>query len=599
MSVATAGTAGAAVFAGVRERPWNTQPMGIRTQALREAVMRDRPRSGQGALLRDRFELLVPLGSGGFGTVWEGFDMLLERSVAIKELPVSGDVSDAADALREARATARLNHPAIVSLYEIVAERDRIYMIGELVHGSTLDVLIDDGYLSDHDCGRIGMALCEALAHAHAQGVVHRDVKPANVMVTGEWIDGVAGWRAQPAKLMDFGISSIVDREGGSGPHAGSRGYVAPEQEAGDEAAPAGDVYSLALVLFECFADSPPAAGRRGRLARVRRDLPIALSRCIDRCLESDPELRPPLAELAAELENALPLLSDELHSRGPLAWLRRLLKRGPRSSPASATSGSLARGRAITAEVLGAETPWSLRLSCAALAALAAALLLLAAGVPLTGPPIALPALLVCLLPRAGWAPAMCAGSVVLIADGYDGAALFVLLAACVAGVASAVATSMPVATGRLRALLWPDGVAGALWGVAAFLWVLTLQAVSGEALLLAAPRGTPSGDAVAQSLPNALDGLQGFATLAYFGALLVWALAGSVAVLLWRRRARLLWWTLLTAGAIAAHVAAGTLLGAMVPPLTLIAAPLAATSVLLLVAAFGRRGGRVFGLS
>lgn len=572
--------------------------MGIRTQALRDAVMRDRPRSGQGALLRDRFELLVPLGSGGFGTVWEGFDMLLERAVAVKELPVDGDVSDAGDALREARATARLNHPAIVSLYEIIAEHDRIYMISELVHGSTLDELIDDGYLSDQDCGRIGFALCEALAHAHSQGVMHRDVKPANVMVTSEWIDGVSGWRAQPAKLMDFGISSIVDREGGSGPHAGSRGYAAPEQEAGEEAAPAGDVYSLALVLFECFTGSLPAGGRRGRLARVRRDLPPELARCIDGCLEPEPELRPALAELAAELEAALPLLSDEIHSRGPLARLRRLFKRR-RPAAAATTSASLSRDRRYMEDAVGAETSWPLRLSCTVVAAVAAALMLLVAGLPVSGPPIALPALLVCLLPRAGWAPAMSAGAIALIAAGYDGAALFVLLAACSAGVAAAVVTSSAGPGGRLKTLLWPDAVAGALWGATAFLWVLALQAVAGEALLLASPGAVPSGDAVAQSLPSALDALREFAGPAYFAALLVWSIAGAGAVLLWRGGARLLWWTLLTAGAIAAHVAAGSALGAMVPPVTLIAVPLAATSVLLLAAALGRRGGRVFGLS
>lgn len=561
--------------------------------------MRDRPRSGQGALLRDRFELLVPLGSGGFGTVWEGFDMLLERSVAIKELPIDGDAGNAGDALREARATARLNHPAIVSLYEIVAEGDRIYMIGELVHGSTLDAMIGDRYLSDHDCGRIGGSLCEALAHAHSQGVMHRDVKPANVIVPREWIEGVAGWRAQPAKLMDFGISSIIDREGANGPHAGSRGYVAPEQEAGEPATPAADVYSLALVLFECFTGSLPAGGRRGRLARVRRDLPVELARCVDRCLESDPELRPSLAELAAELEAALPLLSDELRASGPLLWLRRLLNRGRTPVPAAPTSGSLRRDRAVLAHSPPADTPLSLRFACAAPAAVAAAALLVAAGLPLSGPPIAIPALVVGLLPRAGWAPAMSGGAIVLVTAGYHGAALFVLVAACVAGIAAAVATSDAEPGGRIKNLVWPDAVAGALWGVTAFLWLLALQAVSGEALLLAAPPGAPAGEIAATSLPDAVDALRGFANAAYVATLLVWAAAGAAAVLLWRRRARLLWWTVATTAVIVAHVAAGTLLGSVVPPVSLISAPLVATSILLLAAAIGRRGGRVFGVS
>lgn len=156
--------------------------------ALRDATTRMLGGAPKGVRLRDRFELLVPLGSGGFGTVWEGFDMLLERPVAIKEIPLTGHTaegnSDTGDALREARATARLNHPAVVSLYEIVSETDRIYMISELVHGRPLNELIDEGEMSDNDIGRIGYGLCEALIHAHGQGVIHRDVKPANVIVT-------------------------------------------------------------------------------------------------------------------------------------------------------------------------------------------------------------------------------------------------------------------------------------------------------------------------------------------------------------------------------------------------------------------------------
>ncbi|MFY9469965.1 MAG: serine/threonine-protein kinase, partial [Solirubrobacterales bacterium] len=308
--------------------------MGIRTQSLRAAVTRGDASNRGATRLRDRFELLVPLGSGGFGMVWEGFDMLLERPVAIKELPIDGELSDAGDAMREARATARLNHPTIVSLYEIIAEADRIYMISELVQGSTLAELIDEGLLSDQDCGRIGYALCEALAHSHSHGVVHRDVKPANVIVTDEWIDGVSGRRAQPAKLMDFGIASIVDSESGYGPHAGSRGYASPEQEAGDIATPASDVYSLALVLFECLTGSRPGRGRHGRLARMRADLPIGLAECVDRCLEADPSMRPPLSELERQLSLALPRLSEDLPDDGYVSWLtaslRGLFARGP-----------------------------------------------------------------------------------------------------------------------------------------------------------------------------------------------------------------------------------------------------------------------------
>ena len=322
--------------------------MGFGTDSLRQRTTRalrlgDRGRPRSAACLRDRFELLVPIGSGGFGTVWEGFDMLLERPVAIKELRIDERHTDHADALREARATARLNHPAIVSLYEVVSEDHCIYMISELVHGHSLDVMIDEGLMSDNDAGRIGYALCEALGHAHGQGVVHRDVKPANVMVTSAWLEGSGGWRLQPAKLMDFGIASIVEpgAHGGrvhDGPHAGSRGYVAPEQAAGDSATPASDVYALALVLFECFTGGAPGRGKRSRLARVRRDLPHALTFTIDRCLEYDPHLRPDVVELGQVIYDALPELSHTLAAPTFSSRVRGLLGRTPRERSDSYT---------------------------------------------------------------------------------------------------------------------------------------------------------------------------------------------------------------------------------------------------------------------
>jgi tRNA A-37 threonylcarbamoyl transferase component Bud32 len=567
--------------------------MGIRTQSrsisLRAATRRTFGHAPRGTRLRDRFELLVPIGSGGFGTVWEGFDMLLERPVAIKEIPVRGrladelgdqELSDVSDALREARATARLNHPTIVSLYEIVTDEDRIYMINELVHGSTLAELIDERMMSDHDIGKIGYALCEALAHAHAQGVIHRDVKPANVMITDEWIDGVSGWRAQPAKLMDFGIASIVDSgERGRGPHAGSRGYVAPEQEAGDEATPASDVYSLALVLFECFTGGGPGRGRHARLARVRSDLPIELADCIDRCLEFNPALRPGVSELAAQLSASLAYLSEDLPDPRRFGRLRgRLFGRRRR-----ATTATGHRDRApIYEENYSRESSGSLwRAGLGMLAAAICLVTMLAANIPLAPIPPLIAGGLVFVLPRAGWSLAAVAGAVALAAEGQVGSAMFIVLPAIVA----AFAAMVPM----------PRVLDGALAGAGAFAWVVAVQAMSGASLALSLPPNVGTPEEIRQYADVAAQAMKQFAEPAYTASLGLWALSGAVAVILNARRASLPVWAAAAAVAFGAQIFVGQSFDQSVPPLTLIAVPLAVVSVLLAAAA-ARRVGRVF---
>jgi hypothetical protein len=553
--------------------------MGIRTQSLRAATTRalgaPMRRSPNGVRLRDRFELLVPLGSGGFGTVWEGFDMLLERPVAIKEIIFDEELSDIGDALREARATARLNHPGIVSLYEIVNESDRIYMISELVNGCTLGEMIDEGMMSDHDVGRIGYGLCEALAHAHSQGVIHRDVKPANVMVTTAWLEGSGGWRSQPAKLMDFGIASIVDSgERGVGPHAGSRGYVAPEQQSGDPATPATDVYSLALVLFECFTGAAPGRGRTARLARVRRDLPIELTECLDDCLEPDPMMRPEVEELGARISAVLPYLSDDLPAPGLGGRLRRLFTREHAVAPAPAPR----RAQVVEPEP-GSGRFW--RFGLAGLAAGICAVTMLAASLPLSFVQPLIAALLVFLLPRAGWAVAATAGAVALAVDGQVGSAMFMVLPAVVA----AFAAMVPL----------PRVFDGALAGAGAFAWVVAMQAMSGTSLALSLPQDFGDPAEVRQFADVALDGMMQLAQPAYTASLGLWALTGAAAILFVDRRVGLIAWSGLAALAFAAQVMIGQTFEQPVPTLTLVAVPLAVISTLLAAAAV-RRIGRVF---
>src|SRR5579862_7715510 len=128
-----------------------------------------------------RYRLQRRLGAGAFGTVWLARDERLEREVAVKILPRERVIGGRFE--REARAAARLSHPAIVTLYEAAVDDEGAYLVSELVRGRTLDALLEQGRLSDREILEVGVALCDALAHAHAQGVIHRDVKPSNVLV--------------------------------------------------------------------------------------------------------------------------------------------------------------------------------------------------------------------------------------------------------------------------------------------------------------------------------------------------------------------------------------------------------------------------------
>ncbi len=260
-----------------------------------------------------RYRLERRLGAGGFGTVWLAHDERLDRPVALKRIPVDGGGSPRAE--REALAAARLGHPGIVALYDTGHDDEAFYLASELVRGRTLADLERDGALSDRDVVRIGSALCEALEHAHARGVVHRDVKPGNVMV------GDAG----AVKLCDFGIARLADLSSLTltGDVVGTIAYMAPEQAEGRRVTGASDLYSLALVLYEALTGTNPvraegaaATARRVGMAlpalgRVRPDLPPALADALDRALEPVPGERGTLAELREALDEAEPEVED------------------------------------------------------------------------------------------------------------------------------------------------------------------------------------------------------------------------------------------------------------------------------------------------
>lgn len=281
----------------------------------------------RGELVLDRYRLLERLGAGGFGTVWRARDEQLGRDVALKRIGLPSP-EDRERAVREARATARLSHPAIVALYEACADEDSFYLISELVDGCTLADLIARDELDDEEIARIGVALLDALRHAHARGVVHRDVKPQNVLVPdrgGEQRAGSGGSPA-PAKLADFGGALLTGGEAitRTGDVFGTLAYMAPEQSHGREVGPAADLYSLALVLYEAFSGVNPVRGRTPaatakriggpieRLQRHRRDLPRELTRALDAALDRDPRRR----GTPADLQEALAVLASVAEPR-------------------------------------------------------------------------------------------------------------------------------------------------------------------------------------------------------------------------------------------------------------------------------------------
>jgi serine/threonine protein kinase len=270
-----------------------------------------------GSVVLNRFVIERRLGSGGFGVVYEAWDGRLERSVAVKAIESGGEAGRRV--LREAQAAARLNHPGIVTLYELGEEEGSALLVTELVDGSTLAELSGAGELSDREIGDIGADLCEALDHAHSRGVVHRDIKPENIQV----VDG-----ERRAKLMDFGIARLADEAPltAVGDVVGTLAYMSPEQAEGRAAGPEADVYSLGLVLYECWSgENPnrratPAAtaraigGRARRLRRLRPDLPRELTETVDACLSHRPGRRPTLEQLGTAIEDALEHLAD--HAR-------------------------------------------------------------------------------------------------------------------------------------------------------------------------------------------------------------------------------------------------------------------------------------------
>ena len=515
------------------------------------APVRDRPMPPH-QLVLNRYRLHRRLGTGGFGTVWLARDERLDRDVAVKVLPRQRIVGGRFE--REARAAARLSHPGIVTLYEAAVDADGAYLVSELVRGDTLDSLLHAGRRSDRDLVEIGIALCDALSHAHSQAVVHRDVKPSNVLVPE-----LPATPEQAAKLTDFGIARVVggDTLTRTGDVLGTAAYMAPEQASGREVRAAADLYSLAIVLYEALTGvnpvrALPPAQRARRLAihlppvrRYRRDLPRELARAIDLALRPRPRERGSLEELRDALWRSLALVPDRpgvveppWRSRRTAEpeeeWSERWDAEPPSEREPRAGEGAARRWpqRTLAALAAGALAAW-----------LAADLL---AGKPLA--PLGagvIVAVAVVLFPRLGWIAAAATGCTALMLAGDAGAVLLLAPALLLPVMllphrprSWPVAVMAPALAALGLAGAWPALAARAscVWqraalGAVGWIWLLLAGPLAGAGLYTRLPHEIPSRaiwtTSAHEAARHVITPLLGSAMLA---PALVWALGALI---------------------------------------------------------------------
>lgn len=305
-------------------------------------------------LVLGRYRPVRPLGSGGSGSVWLALDERNGLDVALKIIPREGKA--AARAEREALAARRLRHDRCVRAYDVGHDASHVYIAYEYVPGRTVREALRAGALSDSDAVEVAAQVLDALAHAHRAGIVHRDVKPSNILL--EEGDEIA------VRLLDFGLAQFdgADTLTAVGDVPGTLAYISPERLAGADATPESDVWSVGVLLWESLAERHPFWGlplqevaraiQAGAppLATERKHLPRRLIAAVDSALAADPGARPRASALAADLRNSL--------RTSPARE-----QRAPRETPSPATAApasALARrfapiGLAVVAAALGA----------------------------------------------------------------------------------------------------------------------------------------------------------------------------------------------------------------------------------------------------
>ncbi|MEV6373589.1 serine/threonine-protein kinase [Micromonospora musae] len=314
-----------------------------------------------GDRIGDRYELTYPVGRGGMGQVWAGFDDRLDRPVAVKflrqlEVPQGERETAVKRFRREARATARLDHPGVPAVHDLGVHGEDLYIVMQLVRGMVLaDHIAEQEQLSVGEAARIAAQICSVLTAAHTASLVHRDLKPQNLMVTPSGV----------VKVLDFGVAALLDPAGASrltapGRALGTPAYIAPEQAAGRPAGPAADLYALGCVVFEMLAGQPPYQAANALdvmqrhlrspipiISEHRPDVPDDLAHLLYCLLAKDPMERP---TSAAEVQQILtPFIGSESLPVPRLAGAMSVpAAPSPRQEAGQDTTELLARAREL-----------------------------------------------------------------------------------------------------------------------------------------------------------------------------------------------------------------------------------------------------------
>lgn len=311
-----------------------------------------------GKRLTERYEILDKLGEGGMALVYRGLDTLLHREVAIKILreQYASDEEFVERFRREAQAAASLSHPNIVNIYDVGEVDGTHFIVMEYVHGRSLRrVIQEEGRLLPARAARYALQICEGLQHAHEHGLIHRDIKPHNILITPD----------DRVKVTDFGIARAASTSTltQTGIIVGSVHYFSPEQAKGANIGPQSDLYSLGVVLYEMLTgevpftgDSPIAVALKQieeqppRVADLRPDCPPALARIVARALAKDlTERYQDAAQLAADLRRFLWISGDP---QGETEYTR-LLPAGEWQRPRHARTDARRRKRGVWTWVL------------------------------------------------------------------------------------------------------------------------------------------------------------------------------------------------------------------------------------------------------